>query len=280
MLPRFPMDAVARLTFLLVGLMCAGCVTRTTTNAERKASMKPYEEVTVGSEPMHNYIVARSAFLIGAEQLKVLPAIKTAATYRRNFRVQSSNVHCGTASAIRSDGYFLTAAHNIQGAAPHLAFYQDGRIQFYRSRVVWRGDVEKREPDLAVLHVPTRLKAVLKWAPQAERGMLAFAGGLDCEAGPKFKLVTLSGQVSGVAKPSRFHPGRTTIFHRSPVHVGDSGGPLVTDQGKLLGINVELRPSSVFRGLRATPLSVAHRPDIDWLNRIIAADAAEQGQSQ
>lgn len=274
MLPRPIMDAVARLVFCMVGLICAGCVTRTTTNAERAASMKPYERMAVGAESMHNYIVARSAFLIGAEQLKVLPAVKTSATYRRNFRVRSSDVHCGTASAIRSDGYFLTAAHNIQGAAPHLAFFQDGRIQFHQSRVVWRGDVAKREPDLAVLHVPVRLKAVLEWAPEVERGMLAFAGGLDCEAGPKFQLVTLSGQVSGVAKPSWLHRGRTTIFHRSPVHVGDSGGPLVSEQGQLLGINVELRPSSVFRGLRATPLSVAHRPDPAWLKQVIEADAA------
>jgi hypothetical protein len=201
MLPRFLMDAVARLTFLSFGLVCSGCVTRTTTNAERAASMKPYQRMAVGSDSMHNFIIARSAFLIGAEQLKVLPTIKTAATYRRNFRVRSSNVHCGTAAAIRSDGYFLTAAHNIQGSAPHLAFFQDGRIQFYRSRIVWRGDVAKREPDLAVLHVPARLKAVLEWSPGVERGTLAFAGGLDCEAGPKFKLVTLSGQVSGVGQP-------------------------------------------------------------------------------
>jgi hypothetical protein len=157
-----------------------------------------------------------------------------------------------------------------------LAFFQDGRIQFYQSRIVWCGDVAKREPDLAVLHIPTRLRAVLEWAPEAERGMLAFAGGLDCEAGPKFKLVTLSGQVSGVAEPNWIHPGRTTIFHRSPIHVGDSGGPLVTDKGQLLGINVELRPSSVFRGLRATPLSVAHRPDPAWLDQVIAADAEKR----
>jgi hypothetical protein len=124
--------------------MCAGCVTRKTTNAERAASMKPYERMSVGSESMHNFLIARSAFLIGAEQLKVLPETKTSAMYRRNFRVQSSNVNCGTASAIRKDGYFLTAAHNIQGSAPHLAFYQDGRIQFYQSRVVWCGDVAKR----------------------------------------------------------------------------------------------------------------------------------------
>jgi hypothetical protein len=141
--------------------------------------------------------------------------------------------------------------------------------------LVWRGNYRKGQPDLAILHVPTPLDAFFEWAPDPKPGDTALAAGLDSDRKSTFELVCLAGSVLGFQPHSTPAPGRTTIYHRAPVHPGDSGGPLVALDGRLLGVNIELRPTRLF--FASEYVSVAERPNFDWLRRIIAADAASHG---
>jgi S1-C subfamily serine protease len=259
---------------IIACLATAGCVTRIATVAERKASISPYTRTQIGSQRIEEFLLRRTAFLISGDRLTVTPTALTTPANGRAFNVagRKTSFRCGTATAIDSRGYFLTASHNLEGDAPYLAFYKRNQIQFTRSRVVWRGAYRKGQPDLAILHVPTSLEAAFEWAPDSTPGDVAVAAGLNSDRRSKFELVCLAGPVLKLDLHPSPLPGCTTIFHRAPVHPGDSGGPLVALDGRLIGINIELRPAGFLYVSAST--SVAERPMLDWLRQTIAADVA------
>lgn len=277
MLTRVTLAGLARTALALLSLAGAGCVTRVTTSAERSASLSPFVREKIAAEPIRDYLLKRSAFLLAGKRLTITSS-RTTAGFGRSFRIKSTSLRCGTAAAIDPRGYFLTASHNVEGDAPYLAFYRDGRMQFESCRVVWQGNFKKGQPDLAILRIPTRLEFTFAWAPEMQAGSTALAAGLDAGKGTMFKLVCFAGPLLRLSERTSPAPAHTVVYHHAPIHSGDSGGPLVSLDGRLVGVNIEIRPGIPF-GL-SPQTSVAHRPDLAWLRQVIDADFAQNPQIQ
>ena len=251
-------------------LFCAGCV-HYRTPAERDASFVPYQEVKVGQEGLRKYLVERSATLIVAAELDPT-CVST------NF-VRFGNLITwrGAAAAIDQRGYFLTAAHCLEQGQFWVAFPRAGKIQVERARIVWRGNVAKQEPDLAVLSIATPLDQVFDWAAEWTNGTTILDVGLSYNGHSRVvKTQCMAGKILRSSDgPGTSPPLFTVITHDSPLRHGDSGGPLVLSDGRLLGINVSGEIGVQWRHLLIEPLYYqAHRPNLEWLREVIDKDAA------
>ena len=257
--------------FLLVTLCLsgAGCV-RFNTPAERDASFSPYNKAKVGEESLWNYLIYRSGILMGAESVDVT------STGEYTFHCNSKISNYGTVAAIDKRGYFLTAAHCVEEGQVWLAFLRDRKIQLERARIVWRGDVKKREPDLAILCVSRPIGLTFQWAAEFTNGSPVVDVGLRLDDHSHHSQPQLvAGRVLNVSEAlSADSLGYTVVSHSSPLRPGDSGGPLVLPDGRLLGINFFVRTDFQWSHLSFGQHSEAHRPDLVWLRKVIDADAA------
>jgi S1-C subfamily serine protease len=238
---------------------------RIATSAERKASIAPYTHTKIGAEPIQRFFMNRTALLVSGIAFPRTASPDDPSRYN----VVAFASRYSTATAIDSRGYFLTTAHSIKDRAPDLVFYRDGHIEIVGSRIVWRGDASKHEPDVAILHVPRRIDSVYEWAPLPTPGPVAFIAGLHFDESGVYRLTSAAGKVTYISRPSKHAPATTTIYHEAPLQRGNSGGPLVASDGRLLGINTQIQ-LSIFQ-LR--PLGLARRPDPDWIRLVIDADA-------
>jgi S1-C subfamily serine protease len=241
---------------------------RIASTADRKASLAPYARAKVGSEPVQRFFLKRTALLV-SDPLIILRA-KPKPSDPDCFRILAFGTSHSVASAIDRRGYFLTTSHSVGKRSPSLAFLDGDRVEIAQSRVVWRGDVSKRQPDLAVLHVPHRLEHVFEWAPTSNADGFVFATGLDADDA-RHHLDCISGRLFRVSTRTARPPLSATFFHDAPLHQGDSGGPLAAPDGRLLGINVLIRLSL----LTPKPIGIAERPDLNWLHSLIEADASQ-----
>ena len=226
----------------------------------------------------------------------------------------------GSAVPISDDGYFLTAAHNIDGEESlHLIVglsEENGRTRAagVPARMVWTSmagttandDPESGEPmpemDFAIVHAdmesipsfaPFRLSDTV---PQEEDPVIVagwpiahfktFKSGARLSAG---RILSVELQESRGTSPEFL-----VLKHDVPFVIGDSGGPLVDRNGDLVGINAEFRFTydrpkklSILVGYRPAKLeyleyfAVATMPDPEWLWDVIDNDRLERnGASQ
>lgn len=259
---------IARFLFGIVCLLNAGCGMRIASIADRRASFAPHAKSQIEAEPPAEFFGRRTALVIGGDELTTVLPAKSNRTGSGRSMIRGMATRFSAAAAIDSRGYFLTASHAFEKKPPFLAFDQENGVRIVPTRVVWRGDLSRGEPDLAVLRVPCKLESTFKWAPAPKPGPLAFAAGVNSDSHAKFQLACLAGRVKRVSHGARSQPASTVIFHLAPLNPGDSGGPLTSLDGRLLGINtmIELSP------FRLSPLSVAERPDVNWLRELIAKD--------
>jgi len=263
--PRALLTRIARIGTAIAVLLQAGCGMRIATSAERKASIAPYTHTMIRGEPIERFFVNRTALLMSGF---VFP-LKASPDDPTRYSILGGAPRYSTATAIDSRGYFLTTAHSVKDSAPNLVYHQDGHLQVVRSRIVWRGDTSRKEPDVAILHVPRRIDLVYEWATLPATSPVAFSAGLHSENAGVYRLSSAAGKVTHVSRATRRVPPTNTIYHEAPLQRGNSGGPLVTSDGRLLGINTQIQLSI----LQIRPLGLAQRPDPDWIRRIIDADA-------
>jgi hypothetical protein len=270
-----PAGKPAGLLLVILCLFCAGCV-HYSTPAERDASFSPYKDAKVGQESLRKYLVDRSAVLLLADELDVTRPTT-------NFiRIINTSTWRGTAAAIDRRGYFLTAAHCVERGQFWVAFQRAGKIEVERARIVWRGDVAKKEPDLAVLSVGTPIDQVFDWAAEFTNGTPIMDVGLSYNGQSRVvKTQCMAGKILSISDGSgASSPHFTVISHDSPLRHGDSGGPLVSSDGRLLGINVSGDIGIQWRHLMIEPLYYeAHRPNLEWLREVVDRDAALQSLS-
>jgi hypothetical protein len=265
---------------IILCLFCAGCV-HYSTPAQRDASFLPFKDVKVGQESLRKYLIARSAALFMAEELD------TTRLSTNSVRIISTNAWHGTAAAIDRRGYFLTAAHCVKRGQLErgqfwVAFTRAGKIQVERARIVWRGDVAKKEPDLAVLSIATPIDQAFEWATEFTNGTPIMDVGLSLNNhSGVLKTQCMAGKILKVSDGSGTSlPYYTVISHDSPLRHGDSGGPLVLSDGRLLGINVSGDVGIQWRHFLIEPLYYdAHRPNLEWLREVVDKDAALQSLS-
>ena len=257
---------------LILCLSCAGCV-HFSTPAQRDASFARYRDARVGTEDLWEYLIARSGILVGAESLHMT----SAGTNSIRFNIKKTFGYA-TAAPIDQRGYFLTAAHNVEKGQVWLGFRRDDRVQVEHARIVWRGDKEKREPDLALLCVSHPIDRTFQWAEEFTNGSPVVDVGLSWDDHSRnLKPQCMAGKVVKVSEP--LHAASldyTVVSHSSPLRPGDSGGPLLLCDGRLVAINIGYRLDFQWSHLSFGQHSEAHRPDLAWLRRIIETDAALQ----
>ncbi|HET6408497.1 MAG TPA: serine protease [Chthoniobacteraceae bacterium] len=251
----------------ILSLFLGGCGMRIASTAERKATLAPFGNSKYGSQAMQRFLTERSGLLV-ADPFVLLPA-KQAAHDPHRLGILGFGASNSVAAAIDSRGYFLTTSHSVGKANQSIAFWKKDRIVIANSRVVWRGSISSREPDLAILHVPYQLDRVFEWASISEARPFVFAAGLESD-GVRHRLDHISGRVTRVSRETKRIPVTTAILHNAPLHRGDSGGPLTTSDGQLLGVNVLIRLSI----LLPKPIGIAERPDLNWLRAVIEKDAS------
>ncbi len=260
--------------FLLVFcLFSAGCV-RYSTPAKRDASFSPYAGAKVGQVSLREFLLARSAVLFEGGQLSVT----VSGTNSRFLWIQGTISAFGAAAAIDRRGYFLTAAHCVKKGPITLVFLDQGQLEAQSARVVWRGDVSKKEPDLAVLQVSLPLQEVFDWTPAFTNGESIVAVGVSPVPHQPMKTQCMAGKILRIAGgPEAVVPHYTRISHDAPLHHGDSGGPLVSIDGRLVGINCNLDLEFQWKHFSIEPVFAdAQRPDLEWLGQLIQQDATRQ----
>jgi hypothetical protein len=270
-----PANKLTRLILVMLCLFCAGCV-HYSTPTERDASFLPYKDAKVGQESLRKFLVDRSAVLLMAAELD------TTRLNTNALKINNTNAWHGTAAAIDRRGYFLTASHCVERGQLWVAFPRAGKIQVERARIVWRGDVAKKEPDLAVLSIATPIGQAFEWATEFTNGTPIMDVGLSLNDHSRvLKTQCMAGKILKVSDGSGTSPPHyTVISHDSPLRHGDSGGPLVLSDGRLLGINVSGDIGIQWKQLLIEPLYYeAHRPDLEWLREVIDKDAALQSLS-
>ncbi len=198
---------------------------------EKARSLRNYSFLPVEGRSLPRYAALRSALLIrGAE-----PVLIQESSQGRTFAFRKSpqkNVAIGTAACLAPDGYFLTAAHNLQESEPfYLAIRRDEQssLTIFPGILIWRGD---QRDDLALVWIDSQGLEPFEWAPleAIEPDSAVLTWGLEPSAGA----------IRRPPLPIEDHPGLTrhVLLHTAPLREGDSGGPLVDDQGRLLGVNI------------------------------------------
>jgi S1-C subfamily serine protease len=188
----------------------------------------------------------------------------------------------GTAAAIDRRGYFVTAAHVLSTASPALVLDAPARV--VRARVVWRGDPGRKQPDLALVHVPLALDGAFEWAPDVVPGAGVVGAGPTRTTAPAadrqpltLALSIFAGTIHNASFEGRDRRWQI-VSASAPSVPGDSGGPLVNLAGRLVGVITGARWTFGFARSWTllqprTTGTLAVRPDLEWLRPIIDADA-------
>jgi S1-C subfamily serine protease len=242
-------------------ILAAGCSPLASPD-EKAASMRDYAFSPVEGRPLQRHAALRSAMLIRGAR----PVAIDESRYPRSFAFEAAmhkSVAIGTAVCLTSDGYYLTAAHNLQSEQEfYLAVRSDldARLRVVPGSVIWCGD---EEDDLALVWANLSDLDAFTWAPleQIQPGMAVLSWGLEPSAGQVRK------PPQGVeAGENTF--SRHVVVHTAPLREGDSGGPLVDASGRLVGINIGRSWDFL------TGQSTALRPDPERLRRDIQAHRA------
>jgi S1-C subfamily serine protease len=163
----------------------------------------------------------------------------------------------GSASVLTADGFLLTSAHVVDGAASAEASFTDGREVF--------ADVIGRDPlsDLAVLRAREDLPppVVLGDAAELRVGQLVVALGNPLG----FAGSVTAGIVSALGRSLPTRAGRVideVIQTDATLNPGNSGGALADSRGRVVGVNTAVAGIGV--GL-AVPVNATTRQIISAL---------------
>lgn len=269
-----------RLTWLLLAVLTlsgTGCARRLiqATSAQRDASFAAYANVKIGDVPVAKYLSHRSAILVRADKGKLSESTPNSGTFEFNSKAPAG-IDLATATAIDPRGYFLTAAHCIEHGAPFLVFFTGGKVQMKPSRIVWRGQPSRGEPDLALLHASASLDRYFDWASQFKDKEEVLAAGIGIDNPRNLQMQCEAGKLLRFSERAAPLPSITRLFHDVPLRFGDSGGPLTNREGRLLGINVTIEGD--YHPLKFAYVErsgTALRPDLAWLQGMIGQDQAK-----
>ena len=180
-------------------------------------------------DPLDSY--SATVIRVAATVTPLVAALEMTGTGRAGRRTGGA----GSAVLFTSDGYLLTNAHVVGGAASGHAVFADGT-----STAV---EVVGADPlsDLAVFHgrAPTAAPADMGDAESLRVGQLVIAVGNPLGLSGS----VTAGVVSGLGRSIPVWSGRNrrviedVIQTDAALNPGNSGGPLVTTQGEVIGVN-------------------------------------------
>jgi len=243
-------------SLLVVGIGCR----HTVREGEREESFQPYASVRVGTELLRDFLTRRTALLVaGAVPDKVE---KTAGSWNLSLALklgEQAQVGLGTAVALTQNGYFLTAAHNLERLPIAIAVLKDGKVQVAEATVVWSGTPTLPEEDFAILKAPLAGLDGVEWDASIPASGTAIVS-MGAQHGVCGGRVLEATHV----EKDRLSEPRLLVVHDLPGLQGDSGGPVIGLDGRLIGINV-----LKIGNLTGSREGLAVRPDRGWVLSII-----------
>jgi S1-C subfamily serine protease len=206
----------------------------------------------VGSEtenrdmPATNYLIMHTGFIFAGEELddetfqQAFSRIKSTVTEEGiswgglpRTRVAFS---AGAAVAITDDGYFLTAAHVVEGPNSHLVYITSDEEHTYFDAKTCRVVHSDPETDIAIVKVEMATPRYLRIRETSlTPGEVIFGGNgwLKQSSAGEYIKVYIHGEE--VIQPDAITDG-TYIRTSIPGIDGDSGSPLIDRNGELCGI--------------------------------------------
>jgi len=276
---------------LLLGAMClflTGCGATRFTQQQRSASFRELEGLKVGPLAIRDYLGNGSGILFDGVQFSQSNSSESTSVPEQGTFDAGEKWSVGTATAVDQHGYFVTAAHCVEGEQISLIFSTSQGTRVSDVRVVWMGDLSKGGMDFALLHVPSHLERVFPWATEFRSGDTVISVGVNfdrSEGGEndvdlKFQIEPVGGRVSKIIGEQGGGVDYRVILHDSPVVDGFSGGPLIDKEGRLLAIHSTGQTRFPIRWNKRMRFPNAVRPDVGWLTGLIERDQAEWNQME
>ncbi|MCX6850958.1 MAG: serine protease [Verrucomicrobia bacterium] len=251
-------------------------------NARRHSSLKEWTQRKIGDGRALDYAALRWAVLFQSQKPLRVTLIKTAETdTAKTFEIVTETkgvLGKGMAVPVTADGYFLTASHCVN--RPRLALValaSDGECHCVNPDIVWRGNEQKGEPDLALIHAalkPYRIHNLARF-DGLKKGPPIFTCGNVSEKRPA--IAYSGGCVTSLGSVMTNPPGARwrLLEHTAAVTPGDSGGPVIEERGQVLGIITRASfdlGHDWMRNYRG--ISVA--PDSAWIQSLIEKHRARK----
>lgn len=249
-------------------------------NERRPASLVFWDDKSIMGQSPPDFVADRMAILLPPDiepKIKhtILPdLIRVSIDF-----TTAKMLTIGSAVAVSTDGYFLTAAHCVE-VGPRFTLISLNNSQgatAAKARVVWRGDYLKDGPDLALIQAPVRPDNTLTPTLAANTGKPVLTCGFGSRGFPRLTYGASGGKINYLGPIQETTDGARwrEIGHTAPMAPGDSGGPLISEAGELLGINVTVGGAAIFPlGLnqiwRYHGTAIAADPD--WISRLIQQD--------
>lgn len=235
----------------------------------RAPSLQPFRELQQDGQPLLRWLTRRTACVLDhADTIDITKGNDDGERRYGGFLDGTlTTTQFGAAAPISDDGYFLTAGHCVtQGPVLVLGAAGAGPAREVAGVVIWRGDPDQRDGDLAVLFAPGLATPALAWSTHATPAGTAV---LCCGAGTTAVRAAGGTILAGdqVTTQLADGPAVTTIGVAVPVVPGDSGGPCVLADGTLLGVTVRAATGS-------EPTGTVLRPDPAWITALLARDRA------
>jgi S1-C subfamily serine protease len=175
---------------------------------------------------------AYSSVVIGVAE-RVIPSVASLQVTRQ-WRGREGRGGAGSAVAFTPDGYLVTSAHVVAGAAGGLAVFSDGREAGF--------EVTGADPlsDLAVVRVPGPIQPVaIGDADRLRVGQLVVAVGnpMGLAGSVTAGVVSALGRSLPARNGSMTRIVENVIQTDAALNPGNSGGALTDGRGRLVGVN-------------------------------------------
>ncbi|WP_395748463.1 serine protease [Prosthecobacter sp.] len=251
-------------------------------NARRPSSLKEWTHRKIGNEKALDYAALRWTLLFNSQKALRVTLTKIAQTdTTKTYDILPETkglIDKSMAVPVTEDGYFLTASHCV--SRPRLALValaSDGEFHCVKSDVVWRGNVEKGEPDLALIHAPLTPFRTYKLAgfDELKKGPPIFTCGNVSAKRPA--IAYSGGYVASLGSVMTNPPGARwrLLEHSAAVTPGDSGGPVIEARGQVLGIITRASFELGHDGMR-NYRGVSVAPDSAWIQSLIEKHRARK----
>ena len=263
-----------------MSVFLTGCGSARYSERERSNSFVPFRAVRVEQLSLHDYLGNGCGILLEGVQFSDMDSTETEFESKDGTVASNGKWSIGTATAIDKRGYFITAAHCVDGGSLSLIFPSSNGPKIREARVVWKGDLSETGMDFALLHVPASVDQVFPWSSAVVSDKVVISAGATLEMSRdvtnnldiEIQIEPVAGRIANALELHEGGLNYQVILHDCPVVRGYSGGPLVDKYGQLIAINSNGRSRVPMAWNERSRFANAIRPNLEWLTSLIIQD--------